>query len=234
MRDPLKVFVGYDPREDEAYQVCRHSILARATVPVLVEPLVQERLRLMGLYWRTTDAEGNDWIDHRPFGTEFAFSRFLVPYLCHYRGWALFVDCDFLFRADIASLFALRDEAAAVMCVHHNHRPKEKTKMDGVPQEIYPMKNWSSLVLWNCGHDDNLDLGPREVNTRPGRWLHGFKWLRDTWKIVAIPETWNWLEGFSSPDLEPLAVHFTRGGPWHEQWKTVAFADEWLAERAKV
>jgi hypothetical protein len=29
----------------------------------------------------------------------------------------------------------------------------------------------------------------------------------------------------------PRAVHFTRGGPWFDQWKNVDYADLWLAER---
>ena len=38
----LKVFVGWDPREDIAWEVCRHSILTRTDPKqVSVTPLIQ-------------------------------------------------------------------------------------------------------------------------------------------------------------------------------------------------
>ena len=40
----MKVFVGYDPREDIAYRVCEYSIKARS-VGVEVIPLKQSQLR---------------------------------------------------------------------------------------------------------------------------------------------------------------------------------------------
>ena len=47
----LQVFVGWDPREDIAWEVCRHSILSRTdTADVSVTPLIQSELRGRGLY----------------------------------------------------------------------------------------------------------------------------------------------------------------------------------------
>ena len=57
--------------------------------------------------------------------TDFSFSRFLVPYLCGYEGWSLFMDCDMLMLDDIAELWALRDERYAVQVVKHEHVPRE-------------------------------------------------------------------------------------------------------------
>jgi hypothetical protein len=41
------------------------------------------------------------------------------------------------------------------------------------------------------------------------------------------------LEGWSKrPASGTLkAIHFTRGGPWFEQWQNVDYGDLWLAER---
>ena len=119
---PLNVFVGWDSREDIAYRVCRHSILRRASIPVEVTPILQDALRAEGLYSRPADPLAS---------TEFTYSRFLMPALAGYRGWALFCDCDFLWLADIAELFALADDRYAVYCVHHDYRPRESSKMDG-------------------------------------------------------------------------------------------------------
>ncbi len=154
-----------------------------------------------------------------------------MPHLAGYRGWALFCDCDFLFLADIKRLVELIDDRYAVMCVHHDHRPPESWKMDGRAQTLYPRKNWSSMVLYNCGHPDNAALTPDLINRQTGAFLHRFQWLDDA-VIGAVPETWNWLEGWcrKPDDGHPDAVHFTRGGPWFDDWKDVEFAALWLAE----
>ncbi len=220
----LRVFVGYDSREAIAYDVCRHSLRARARIPVDVHALRQDDLRRRGLYTRAADPLAS---------TEFTYTRFLVPHLAGYRGWALFCDCDFLWLGDVGELAALADARYALMCVQHDHRPPEATKMDGAVQTVYPRKNWSSLVLYNCGHPAHRVLTPELVNRESGAFLHRFQWVPDD-QIGALPETWNWLEGWSRPPADgrpPEVVHYTRGGPWFEQWQNVAFADLWLAER---
>ena len=96
--DRIKIFIGYDSREDIAYQVAKHSILKTASDPSKIEitPLKLSELREKKLYWRDEDKLGS---------TEFTFSRFLIPELCNYQGWALFIDCDFLFKQDVSKLF---------------------------------------------------------------------------------------------------------------------------------
>lgn len=220
---PFPVYVGWDSREDIAYQVCRHSIQSRASVPVTVTPIKQQELRDRGLYTRELDPLAS---------TEFTYTRFFVPYLADYKGWALFCDCDFLWLADIKELIALIDDKFAVMCVHHDHRPLEAWKMDHRQQTTYPRKNWSSMVLYNCGHPANAMLTPAAANSESGAFLHRFQWLEDG-LIGAVPETWNWLEGWSEkPESHPNVVHLTRGGPWFDDWKDVEYADLWREEEA--
>src|SRR6056300_948191 len=96
----MKVFVGYDPREDIAYQVCKHSILKR-NKDIVVTPLIQKELREQGYYDRPVDKLAS---------TEFTFTRFLVPELCNFNGWALFIDCDFLFKKDVRNLWKIIEE----------------------------------------------------------------------------------------------------------------------------
>lgn len=234
--EPLRVFVGYDSREHVAFEVCRSSMLSRASVPVTIEPLDTRKLRHAGLYWREwrlVDGQQIDRLDDRPFSTEFAFPRFLVPALMQWRGVALFCDCDFLWRADVAELFAMHDPAKAVQVVMHDHRPPEGVKMDGQAQGHYHRKNWSSLVLWNCGHRDNLLLTPERVNTEMGQWLHAFDWLPLA-AIGALPINWNWIENAAPADVVPSAVHFTAGGPWHPGRDGCAYADEWREEARRI
>ncbi|MEQ8587709.1 MAG: hypothetical protein RIE83_05610 [Thalassobaculaceae bacterium] len=220
---PFRVFVGYDTREDIAYQVCKSSLLRHASIDLHIEPIVQEKLRSQGLYWRDRDPLAS---------TEFTYTRFLTPYLAGYQGWALFCDCDFLWLADIAQLVEIADPSKAVMCVHHDHQPVEGTKMDGAVQTSYPRKNWSSLMLINCGHPAARRLTPEVVNTESGAYLHRLQWADDS-QIGEVPSTWNWLEG-SMPkpaDGTPSAVHYTRGGPWFENWQDVDYGALWIEER---
>jgi len=150
----LRVYIGYDSREDIAYQVCKHSILRR-NKDVDVRPLKQKELREQGYYDRPIDKLAS---------TEFTFTRFLIPELNNFNGWALFMDCDMILQTDIAELFAQADDKYAVMCVHHDYTPKEGTKMDGQVQTVYPRKNWSSVMLINCGHPSNQALTTELVN----------------------------------------------------------------------
>jgi hypothetical protein len=233
----LRIFLGYDGREPAGYEVALRSLRAHATIPLQIEPLVTAHLRGMGLYWRPEEIrDGRRWdvISGAPMSTEFALTRFLVPALCDWEGWALFCDCDFLFRADIAELMALRDESKAVQVVQHQFAPLDATKMDNQFQAAYPRKIWSSLILFNCAHPAHRNLDLEDINSKPGLQLHGFTWLAQI-SIGALPEQWNWLENISpttgrdySLANGPIkAVHFTEGTPDMPGYENSTFADEW-------
>ena len=219
----MKVFVGYDPREDIAYQVCKHSILRRNN-DAIVTPLIQKDLREQGYYDRPIDKLAS---------TEFTFTRFLVPELCNFNGWAVFMDCDIILQTDISELFAQADDQYAVMCVHHDYTPKEGTKMDGKAQTVYPRKNWSSVMLFNCGHPSNQNLNVELINDTKttGKYLHRFSWLKDE-EIGTLSPEWNWLAGwYKEPeDGKPKLIHYTEGGPWFENYRTCEYHREWKTE----
>lgn len=226
-QEPLRIYIGWDSREPIAYDVCRHSLERHASAPLDIAALKQDELRAAGLYWRDVDPLAS---------TEFTYTRFLVPHLAGYRGWALFCDCDFLWTADVGRLFAQADERFALMCVQHDYRPTERTKMDGKVQTVYPRKNWSSMMLFNCDHPAHAALTPETVNTESGAFLHRFQWLKDE-QIGAVDHEWNWLEGwYDKPagGMPPAAIHYTRGGPWFENWQDVDYADLWNRERDLV
>ena len=219
----LKVFVGYDTREDIAYQVCRHSILTR-NENVSVTPLKQNELREQGWYSRPIDKLAS---------TEFTFTRFLVPELCNFDGWALFCDSDIIFIEDIKELFDQADNKYAVMCAQHDYTPKEGVKMDGQTQTVYPRKNWSSVVLFNCGHPSNKKLDLNLVNNPEitGAYLHRFSWLDDS-EIGQISHEWNWLTDWyeEGKDGTPKALHYTEGGPWFENYRNCGWHSTWKIE----
>ena len=125
------IYIGYDSREASAYEVLRESIL-RYTHKYDIIPLVQTSLRRAGLYRRTIrlDIETGspariDEFDCRPFSTDFTFTRFLIPALNQYSGWALFMDSDMFLRTNIEELFEeyTQNEQYAIQCVHHNYNP---------------------------------------------------------------------------------------------------------------
>ena len=240
------IYVGYDSREHEAYEVLRKSI-QRYNTKYDIIPLVQPALRRAGLYRRTIRFDSNaesitriDEFDGRPFSSDFTFTRFLVPALNQYDGLALFMDADMFIRWDIEELFNTygKREEYAVQVVKHNYRPNEGLKMDGQVQQNYNRKNWSSFVLWNCSHPSNLNLTVDDVNTKSGSWLHGFSWLSND-EIGSIEPEWNWLDGWSPENIVPKNVHFTTGGPWFEDWEgkrksDTEYAGEWQAFKSKV
>ena len=217
----LKVFVGYDTREDVAWQVCKHSLEAR-NKNVEVTPLKLTELREQGWYKRDTDKLGS---------TEFTFSRFLIPELTNFSGWALFCDCDFIFLEDVQKLFDLADDKYAVMCVHHDYKVKEEFKMDGQKQTIYPRKNWSSVMLFNCEHPSNKALTQDLVNSPEinGAYLHRFSWLKDE-EIGELDHTWNYLVGVYDDIEKPKLIHYTEGGPWFENYRNCEFHELWKKE----
>ncbi|WP_051087055.1 hypothetical protein [Ancylobacter sp. FA202] len=223
MADLIKVYVGYDSREDIAWQVARHSLLRHASADVSVFPLKQNTLRELGLYSRPLDATA---------ATEFSLTRFLTPYLADHDGWSIFCDCDFLFTDDIHKLFEGLDRSKAVHVVQHDYVPAQAIKMDGKAQATYPRKNWSSFILFNGAHPAVKALTPQVVNTQTPAFLHRLQWVEDK-DIGALPLTWNFLEGeYPKPAQTPNVIHYTNGGPWFENWQHVDYADLWLAEKA--
>ncbi len=209
----MKVYVGYDVRDELAFRACVSSLLAHASIPLQIIPIKEFDLRRRNIFHRgyTVKPSGQmiDSIDKRPFSTTFTFTRFAIPLIDNSDECVLFCDADFLWRADVALLFALFDKDKSLMCVQHDYKPKEKTKFDGMLQEQYLRKNWSSLMLFN---PSKCKITQAELNGASGRYLHQLKWLADE-QIGALPAAWNWLEGWSDESVDPLAVHYTRGTP---------------------
>lgn len=229
MRESFPVFIGYDSNEANAFEVCRASLLAHATVPLHIQPLDIRALRHAGMFtraWFFDNGQFIDLLDGRPFSTEFSFTRFLVPSLCQHKRWALYCDSDFLWRDDVKHLLDDRYFEDAISVVKHDHQPTETTKMRGQAQARYYRKNWSSLMLFNNAHPDTNRLTPQVVSRETGQWLHGLSW---TDKIGSIPVAWNWLAGISDPTTIPSAVHFTLGTPDMPGHENQDYADEWRA-----
>jgi lipopolysaccharide biosynthesis glycosyltransferase len=224
VKDTIRLFVGFDQREAAAYHVFCQSVIDKASVPVSFHPLHAPML---------------ENFDGQQDGTNaFIYSRYLVPKLCNYEGWAVFADGDMVAREDIAGLWNLRDDSKAAMVVKHVYKTKHPRKYIGTPIESdnvdYPRKNWSSVVLWNCGHPKNRILAPEFVAEAGGKFLHRFEWLNDD-EVGELPKDWNRLVG-EDDDLGCAAIlHYTLGVPGFQHYRHFPGAENWFrAQRAAM
>lgn len=222
-----KIYLGYDSREDLAFQVARESIRKRTESPLTIYPL---RLKHLGMLTRPIEwRDGQMWcpISEAPMSTEFAISRFCVPFL-QSKGLALFADCDILCWSDIDELFDLADPKYAVQVVKHQQESGSGTKMDGQQQVYYSRKNWSSVILWNLDHPAHSRFYMEHLNHWPGRDLHAFKWLEDD-EIGELPPHWNFLINVTPGKPEKKGIwHYTLGGPWFEGKTPDEYDTPWL------
>lgn len=233
----LSIWIGFDPREADAFAVCRHSIRRNCALPIPVRGLLLARLQRDGLYRRPIEHRASaadrpvmwDTISDAPMSTEHAVARFLVPHLAG-SGWAMFCDGDIFARGNVGRIFDRLDPRYAVYCVKHRYSPPAGIKMDGQAQTQYARKNWSSVMIFNCDHPAMARLTVDMVNTLPGRDLHRLCWLDDA-AIGELDPRWNFLVGHNDPAIDPVMVHFTEGTPSMRGYENAPFADEWRALR---
>ena len=213
----IKIFIGYDVNETIAYHVCVNSLIRHSSSLLSLTPLALNNL-------------SNYTESHTDGSNSFIYSRFLVPKLMNYTGWALYIDGDVIVQEDIVKLWNLRDKSKAVLCVHHNYKTKQIKKYLGFKNENYPRKNWSSVVLWNCNHPENRILTLDYVASASGSTLHRFKWLKDE-LIGELPSHWNWLPDEFGENHEASLLHYTLGVPCFSDSSNTPMASKWHEER---
>ncbi len=212
----LQVFVGYDGKvEPVAFNVFVQSVIENSTIPVTFCPLALNTLH----DYKETHTDGSN---------AFIYSRFLVPSLCNYKGYALFCDGDMICKADVAELLKLAesDPEKAVWVVKHNYKTKHPVKYLGAKNDDYPRKNWSSVVLWNCHHWQNQKLTPELVMESTGSYLHRFSWLEDRF-IGELPTEWNWLSDEYVYNKDAKLIHHTLGTPCFKDYQNEMYSKEW-------
>lgn len=215
----IKYYIGYCSTAPETAAVCESSMRRWISTEHIQQLKLEE---LQNCY-------------HRPWNpnqsTEFSFTRFLVPFLNNYRGWALFCDGDFLWVDDPSTLSAYCDDRYAVMCVQHELQPDSLTdiKMDGKKQIWYRRKNWSSLMLFNCAHPYTRSLTPELVSTASASFLHELDWARDS--IGSLPLEYNFLVGYyQDTNCNVKAYHYTDGVPLYDNYKDCDYSSLWISE----
>ena len=213
MNEQIKIVIGFDQRESVAYHTFCQSIIEKVSSPVSFMPLAINNL---SDYKETHSDKSNDFI----------YSRFLTPYLNQFNGWAIFADGDMICQADIKELWDLRDDTKALLVVKHDYQTKAHRKYLGNINENYPRKNWSSVILWNCGHPKHKILTPQFIANQTGKYLHRFTWLNDD-EIGELPKEWNWLAIEYPENKEAKLIHYTLGTPCFEDYKNTEMAELW-------
>lgn len=216
----IKLFCGYDRREAVGFHVFVSSVLDRASVPVSIYPLDSKGL-----------PEGSN---------AFTFSRFIVPYLCGFKGRAIFADaCDMLMLQDIAELDSLFDPSKALQCVQHEYKTRNPIKYIGTdmcsPNVDYPRKNWASLMLINCEHPSWHSMTPQvaaELASNPTHLLR-MKRLEDRY-IGALPDKWNRLVDEGHAKEGAALCHWTAGIPYFKHYKDAPGAELWRDQWVEI
>lgn len=197
----LRVFIGFDHRQFVSFNVLQQSIFRHSSKPVAITPLVINKEPYL-----------NDLVkDQLPIKkqglTPFTFSRFLVPSLCNYEGWALFLDSDILVRSDIAELFSLADDKYAVMV------SKNKIEFE-----------WSSVMLFNCAKCKMLT--PNYIENFTSTKL---LWINPE-EVGNLPSEWNHLVGYDEKRPDAKLIHYTQGNPCFPETIDCEYAKDWHDE----
>ena len=194
MNEIADIVVGFDQKEAVAYHTFTQSVIEKSSMPMRFMPLSIGSLT-------------NYKEVHKDGSNDFIYSRFLVPYLMKFKGWAIYADGDMVCLKDIKKLWDLRDDKFAVQLVKHDYKTKIKTKYWGNKNEDYPRKNWSSLILWNCEHQAHKKLTPEFIQKQTGAFLHRFSWIKEKKDINLI--------------------HYTIGTPCFEEYQNESLSSFW-------
>lgn len=189
---PYRIFVGYDHRQPVSYHTLCHSIIKRTSRPVSIAPLKLETLPIT-----------------RAGLTPFTFSRFLVPWLCDYKGWGLFLDADIVVLDDIARLFSYADPNKAVM----------------VSQSEIQFE-WASVIMFNNARCRKLT--PEYVQTT-GDGLHRMQFVEPE-LVGDLPREWNHLIGYDKPMEGAKLAHYTMGIPAFPEVEGMGYEEEWITD----
>ena len=213
MDNIIDIVVGFDEREAIAYHTFTQSVIQKTSLPTRFLPL---NIKSLSSYTET----------HKDGSNDFIYSRFLVPYLMNFKGWAIYADGDMVCLEDIKKLWDLRNDKYAVQLVKHDYKTKIKKKYFGNKNEDYPRKNWSSLILWNCNHPSHKVLTPEFIKKQTGAFLHRFSWIGNT-EIGEINKEWNWLALEYEEKKDINLIHYTIGTPCFKEYENTSLSSYW-------
>ena len=220
MDDIADIVVGFDQKESVAYHTFVQSVIEKSSIPARFMPL---NIGALTSYKET----------HKDGSNDFIYSRFLVPHLMKFNGWAIYADGDMVCQADIQDLLDLRDDSKALQVVKHDYKTKAQQKYLGNINQDYPRKNWSSVILWNCAHPKHKILTQDFISNQTGKYLHRFSWLKDD-EIGELPKEWNWLATEYPNNEEAKIIHYTLGTPCFKDYRDTEMSEIWLNKYGRL
>ncbi len=200
MTKPMKVYIGTDESQIIAAKVLEHSIRKHATRPVQVTHMLNLP------YPKITNPAV------RP-GTNFSFTRFMIPELSGFDGKAMYCDADMLVFGDISTLWDIDFGKQTVLCTRQDYIPEIWKENPA----FTPGRQMSVLLLdcarldWHINRIiDQLNIGRityKDLMT--DICIEPKNNLRDD-----LPPSWNCLEHYE-PDSTKL-LHYTNvpTQPW--------------------
>ena len=94
----------------------------------------------------------------RPYANQstwFTYSRFLITISRKkLEGFSMFLDDDFFFKKSPLPMFYYLSPEDAVACIQYPQYKHDSVKFDGEVNIDYPCKLWSSMMVFNNGHED--------------------------------------------------------------------------------
>jgi hypothetical protein len=194
----LRLFIGYDERQEVSYTVAARSALEHTSAPLQITPLKLSALKVIGFT--------------RMGLTPFTFSRFLVPYLCDFAGPpAIFVDADVMWRDDPYKLISSLDIG-----------PTSKTAML-VRKE--PQFERTAVMVFSPTHHALRVLTPQFVQN--GNPFDIDSWIGSQDYVADLPSKWHHLVLYDQPSPDAKLVHFTAGVPSFRELDGCEHTDEY-------
>ena len=140
----------------------------------------------------------------------------------------MLVRCDIVELMEYVVLSQRNPGQHDVFVAKHDYTPKAGTKFLGNTQHHYPKKNWSSLMLFNCGSPGSKKLTPEIVNTESGAYLHQMEWADS---VGELHKDWNHLVGEYEENPDAKIVHYTLGTPCFSGYENQEYSAEWFQEQ---
>lgn len=193
MSDPIRIFVGTEPKTEVYRHVLQHSITSRTKAEVEFTPMI-------GRKWEYPTAG-------LQVGTGFSLRRWMIPAACGWRGRAIYLDADQTVFADIAGLWGFPDrpQSEKGISAWMTYQPDKFCKSPW-PQ--------SSVMVIDCAAAEHqpgwridwllADLKAKPVKEHYAAVMH-CAWMKPA--PACIPEAWNHLNKYEPGKTRLL--HFT-------------------------
>lgn len=191
--DPVRIFVGTEPKTQVMFRVLEHSVRANTAAPVEVTPMV-------GPGWEYPTAGFSQ-------GTGFSLRRWMIPAACGWAGRAVYMDADQLVFGDVAELLAhAAAPAPAGTAVWCTYQPDKYSKAPWPQTSVMVIDCARAKAEWGF----HLDRALAHLRATPDRKAYA-DFMHATWLATPparLPVEWNHLNVYAPGKTRLL--HYTK------------------------